>query len=66
MLPPSQITKHKRGSSDPLFDRLDVIPEEPVEGEVEPPAEHDGVQEDAQDQELLRHSDQIIIHYLKE
>ena len=56
---------NKRENKSPsLFDRLDVIAEEPVESKVEASAEHHGVQEDAQDQDLLRNSDQIIIHFI--
>ena len=54
----------KENKSPSLFDRLDVIAEEPVESKVEASAEHHGVQEDAQDQDLLRNSDQIIIHFI--
>ena len=56
---------NKRENKSPsLFDRLDMIAEEPVESKVEASAEHHGVQEDAQDQDLLRNSDQIIIHFI--
>ena len=49
-------------SSLPLFDGLGLVIEEPAEPEVEASAEQHGVEEDAEDEDLLWNSDEVIIH----
>ena len=44
------------------FDWLRVIVEEPTEPEVESPTEQHGVQQDAEDEDLLRDPDEVVIH----
>ena len=39
-----------------------MVVEEPAEAEVDSPAEQHGVQEDADDENLLRDPDEVIIH----
>lgn len=46
----------------PLFDGLGLIIEEPAEPKVEASAEQHGVEEDAEDEDLLWNSDEVIIH----
>ena len=45
-----------------LFDRSWVIAEDPVEAEVKSSTEQQAVEEDTEDENLLRYSDEVIIH----